>query len=402
MFFPVRSLIGSRRRLLLAVLLFIVLDLSVLVINLWIAHWVERDTAAINLAGRQRMLSQRVTKAAILATNVLPQSSPAEAFQELQESFQLFDNTLQAFQKGGMVAGGNHQLVQLYPVRSPQGQGLITQTLVLLQPVTDEMQRLSRQAQPPKQSLVFVRDYMVTHNQDVLSKMNELTTVLEQESVNRISDLRRVQIGAFFLALLNFVAIVWTLLKQYQSVEQERAHWHLTAQRDALTGLFNRRAFQSQLNEALEQAQQTGQTLVLFVVDLDNFKPINDTYGHALGDEVLRAFAQALLAVARKSDTVARLGGDEFAVVCPGMKDESAISDFCLRFFKGLDALQAPFHHIEIRASVGVALYPQHGQDAQTLMNGADAAMYLSKKRGGQCHVMAQPGHESQATQSGG
>lgn len=402
MFFPVRSLIGSRRRLLLAVLLFIVLDLSVLVINLWIAHWVERDTAAINLAGRQRMLSQRITKAAVLATNVLPQSSPTEAFQELQDSFQLFDNTLQAFRQGGMVAGGNHQLVQLYPVRSPQGQALITQTLVLLQPVTDEMQRLSPQAQPPKQSLVFVRDYMVSHNQDILSKMNELTTVLEQDSVNRISDLRRVQIGAFFLALLNFVAIVWTLLKQYQSVEQERAHWHLTAQRDALTGLFNRRAFQSQLNEALEQAQQTGQTLVLFVVDLDNFKPINDTYGHAVGDEVLRAFAQALLAVARKSDTVARLGGDEFAVVCPGMKDESAISDFCLRFFKSLDALQAPFHHIEIRASVGVALYPQHGQDAQTLMNGADAAMYLSKKRGGQCHVMAQPVHENQATQGRG
>jgi diguanylate cyclase (GGDEF)-like protein/PAS domain S-box-containing protein len=152
---------------------------------------------------------------------------------------------------------------------------------------------------------------------------------------------------------------------------------------DSLTGLPNRRLFGDRLAIALAQAHRYRHRLALIFLDLDRFKPVNDTLGHAVGDALLRAVAERLTACVREGDTVARLAGDEFTLLLPGIhyaEDVSIVSR------KLLDALRRPFsldgHDVGITASGGVALYPEDGEDEEALVKSADAAMYRAKERG--------------------
>ena len=116
---------ASPRRLLVAVVVFILLDLSILMINLWIAHQVALDAVAINLAGRQRMLSQRITKASLLAANEPNTPMGDQARRELDAAYLLFTRTLTAFDQGGETQGGDGQIVSLRPVRDAKGREAI-------------------------------------------------------------------------------------------------------------------------------------------------------------------------------------------------------------------------------------------------------------------------------------
>ncbi|MFO1253454.1 MAG: GGDEF domain-containing protein, partial [Inhella sp.] len=155
------------------------------------------------------------------------------------------------------------------------------------------------------------------------------------------------------------------------------------AQYDALTELPNRHLFDDRLQVALGQAGRRREGLALVNIDLDKFKPINDTLGHAAGDALLRHVARRLQHALRQSDTVARVGGDEFvALLQPALRAEEvlAVAE------KMRAALAQPFElegqRVEISGSIGVALYPQHGQDAESLGRSADAAMYRAKRAG--------------------
>ncbi|WP_374438962.1 diguanylate cyclase domain-containing protein [Inhella sp.] len=155
------------------------------------------------------------------------------------------------------------------------------------------------------------------------------------------------------------------------------------AQYDALTELPNRHLFEDRLQVALGQAGRRREGLALVNIDLDKFKPINDTLGHAAGDALLRHVARRLKHALRQSDTVARVGGDEFvALLQPALRAEEvlAVAE------KMRAALAQPFElegqRVEISGSIGVALYPQHGQDAESLGRSADAAMYRAKRAG--------------------
>jgi diguanylate cyclase (GGDEF)-like protein len=120
---------------------------------------------------------------------------------------------------------------------------------------------------------------------------------------------------------------------------------------------------------------------VLFV-DLDNFKPVNDTYGHAVGDEVLRACAERLRSQLRGGDVVARLGGDEFIVLMTDLeKPEHAIAT-AERLCRALDEpLVVSGHEVRVSSSIGIALFPDHGAEFEALLKRADAAMYSAKAR---------------------
>jgi diguanylate cyclase (GGDEF)-like protein/PAS domain S-box-containing protein len=153
--------------------------------------------------------------------------------------------------------------------------------------------------------------------------------------------------------------------------------------RDALTGLPNRRLFEDRLSLALAQAHRYRHRIAVIFVDLDEFKQVNDTLGHAAGDELLKAVARRLTESVREADTVARLAGDEFTLILPGLnyaEDVSAISR------KLLDALRSPFvidgQDIRVTSSGGIALYPEDGHDEETLLRNADTAMYRAKERG--------------------
>jgi diguanylate cyclase len=156
------------------------------------------------------------------------------------------------------------------------------------------------------------------------------------------------------------------------------------SQRDALTGMPNRALILDRLDSGIAAARRHGTRIAVVFLDLDHFKPINDTLGHAGGDKVLQCVAQRLQSIVRDSDTVARYGGDEFLVL---LGDVSQPADAALLADKMLSALAAPIrvgdYHFHVSASVGITLYPEDGEDATTLINRADAAMYRSKRAGG-------------------
>ena len=149
---------------------------------------------------------------------------------------------------------------------------------------------------------------------------------------------------------------------------------------DNLTGLPNRSLIQDRIQQALYAASRDGHQLGIFVLDLDQFKDVNDTLGHEIGDQLLKAVGERYNAVLRKTDTVGRLGGDEFAVIIPDTDTDATV-----RLAEQLlAALEQPFrlnsNTLSIDASIGIALYPEHGLDVAALLKHADVAMYMAKR----------------------
>jgi diguanylate cyclase len=170
-----------------------------------------------------------------------------------------------------------------------------------------------------------------------------------------------------------------------QRATQERDSLFSLAHTDPLTGLLNRRGLNDILRAALMNSTPD-RMLAVFVLDLDEFKPVNDQYGHDVGDELLMVVAQRLRATMRVNDAVARLGGDEFVVMAAGLHSEAQARELGNKL---LDALRAPFslgtlatRTCRVGATIGYALAPQDGTDAQALIKAADGAMYAGKQAG--------------------
>ncbi len=154
-----------------------------------------------------------------------------------------------------------------------------------------------------------------------------------------------------------------------------------TSQRDVLTGTPNRALMLDRVGSAIAMSHRRGTRAALLFVDLDCFKQINDTLGHAVGDSVLRLVTRRLESVIRDSDTVSRHGGDEFLVL---LAEVSHPTDAALIAAKMLLAVAEPVPEPlpALSASIGIAIYPEDGQEAALLIANADAAMYRSKKQG--------------------
>jgi len=152
---------------------------------------------------------------------------------------------------------------------------------------------------------------------------------------------------------------------------------------DVLTHLPNRQLFMDRLDLALVQVRRHGARLALLYLDLDRFKPINDNFGHPVGDRVLQIFAARLQSCVRHGDTCARLGGDEFTALLLDIHREEDVVQVAEKVWQGL---QSPFEvegeMFDVSVSIGAALYPQHGEDAATLLGNADRAMYEAKRDG--------------------
>jgi len=153
---------------------------------------------------------------------------------------------------------------------------------------------------------------------------------------------------------------------------------------DPLTDLPNRALFTDRLRQAMAVNRRNKTHLALLFIDLDKFKPVNDTLGHSVGDLLLREVAYRLLDCIRESDTAGRIGGDEFVVLLSGIETEN---DANLVAGKILEAIQQPFqldeHSVQISASIGIAVYPEHGQTEEEILTNADNAMYHAKHGGG-------------------
>ncbi|MDO8271533.1 MAG: EAL domain-containing protein, partial [Gammaproteobacteria bacterium] len=164
--------------------------------------------------------------------------------------------------------------------------------------------------------------------------------------------------------------------------EMELAMQH-RATHDTLTGLPNRALLQDRLDRCLIQATRQKTGCALMMLDLDNFKDINDGWGHSVGDELLVAVSQRISAALRQGDTVARFGGDEFVVLVTELGSNEAIAAIAEKIVKSLQpAFNIGKHHFHVTVSIGVASYPQHARDAETLISHADIAMYRAKSMG--------------------
>ncbi len=164
------------------------------------------------------------------------------------------------------------------------------------------------------------------------------------------------------------------------ALEQEQASRH-AAFHDPLTGLPNRVLFNDRLEHGLEQAKRHNRTLAVMFVDLDNFKSINDSYGHDVGDDVLQTIAARLKENIRGDDTVSRHGGDEFLYLLMEVGDERDIAVVAEKIIK---AIQTPCDisagNLVIMPSIGISIFPKDGITADTLIKSADKAMYQAKR----------------------
>lgn len=181
---------------------------------------------------------------------------------------------------------------------------------------------------------------------------------------------------------------IYAMAQDITDRKAEKEHLVRQAQSDALTALPNRYGFSPRLQRAMERARDQHMLLALMYLDLDGFKPVNDRYGHAVGDLVLQAFAGRLRATVRSSDVAARLGGDEFGVLMEGLADQSAAIAMAERI---LATVASPFvlrdgtHATEVKIgiSIGIALLHQESSDdAQMLAQRADEALYEAKRGG--------------------
>ncbi|KAF0201116.1 MAG: diguanylate [Gallionellaceae bacterium] len=168
-----------------------------------------------------------------------------------------------------------------------------------------------------------------------------------------------------------------------EMTQRKQKHLFGLAHFDQLTGLPNRTLLLDRLNQAIFVSTRASRAISLLFIDLDGFKPVNDTYGHATGDRLLKEVAERLVACLREGDTAARIGGDEFVVILP----ESNLDRAVTVADRILGTLRIPYEFgrkniSSISASIGIAEYPTHAGDLNSLLSAADNAMYVAKKSG--------------------
>ncbi len=484
-----------------AIVLFLVFDFAALALNFWLSSKIEQQAVSINLAGRQRMLSQRMTKALLQLEHAhAKQSDITEHLRELDLTQELFHTTLLGFENGHGTLGGDNQPIFLPPVAESNAQRLVKQAQRIWTPYHLHIhQVLAADADNFDATLQPALGYAAAHNLQLLDLMNQLTTELEQMTQKEAGQIRLFQGGAFVLALLNFFGAILLYLQrmrvmsrshglldniidkvqtgvlvigpEQQIMKANRMAEHLfgrsaatmrghrlgellrdqygelhgvradgnhflaesessqvlmddiavtivtikdiTQQRkneaqlaelayhDPLTHLPNRLLFEDRLRQEIARAHRGSYQLGILFLDLDRFKPINDTYGHAMGDKVLQAVATRLREQLREVDTVARRGGDEFTIVITELHGTDAVEHLAENI---LERMVAPFEIdgllLQLGASIGISLYPAHGTDPATLIKHADEAMYQAKQAGRNTWRHYQPGEQPSSESS--
>jgi len=157
------------------------------------------------------------------------------------------------------------------------------------------------------------------------------------------------------------------------------------AETDSLTGLYNRAALEQIVGTALSGG--TEKSGAFLMIDMDRFKSVNDTYGHLVGDRVLKSCSEWMKAVLMDTDIVARMGGDEFAVFCSGIGDSAQAGMKASQILKAWEEIVPDGGEKHVTGSIGIAVAPQHGRTYEELYNNADTALYAAKARGRNCFV---------------
>jgi diguanylate cyclase (GGDEF)-like protein len=228
--------------------------------------------------------------------------------------------------------------------------------------------------QAARSTLLMLNNQCAVLREELRRLQEELQHSLLLADVDRLTQLQKAN-EHLLLASLSADQVAQSALAEVDLLLRRN-------QLDVLTETPNRSLLLDRLRVAIAHARRDGRRVAVLFIDLDHFKEINDTLGHAMGDEVLRRVARCLEAQLRETDTVSRHGGDEFLVVLADLEDPAGIR---LAADKLLAALASPCeiagHHMTLSASMGVAVYPEDGDEAAVLIHAADTAMYLNKRR---------------------
>src|SRR5271170_3289229 len=198
--------------------------------------------------------------------------------------------------------------------------------------------------------------------------------------------------------LITLAVLVWSVMLRRRVQQQtllirrsEERFRHL-AEHDSLTGLTSRAVLHDRLNQALEVARRKQTPLALLMMDVDHIKQVNDSLGHAAGDEILRVTAQRIRTAVRETDTVARMSGDEFIVLLPGVRGLREAGKIAAQVVASVAApVRFRGQEVPISVSVGISSYPDGGDDATSLLQNGDAAMYQAKSLGRNCYRFFTP-----------
>jgi len=468
------------RALTFAIFVFVLLDVTILGLNMWLATRIDEQALAINLAGRQRMLSQRLTKAVLLHAEA--DKPDVRLLKEMSQARQLFDHTLQAFTYGGSTSSPAGEEVYLQATEDPDSRKLLQQTAQLWAPLAESVKQLIAADNSNRiAALEKARTEALEKNEQVLDLMNVFTISLENQMQIETDNIRLFQFIAVLLAVINFIIIVRQFMghiemsnvgQEYlsglinkinasvlvsgqegqirscnlQSVNMFGFHpdeitnktlsdlvsekegetlgrkadgtafmldlnqdymqyegetviistlRDVTLQRsneksllklayhDPLTNLPNRLLVMESLSQDVARSHRYEQKLGVCFIDLDGFKQVNDAYGHDVGDELLLEVARKLRNCARESDTIGRLGGDEFVIVFSDVgsaEDAGRLAKNIVEAIESITSVRS--HEINIGASVGISIYPDHSQSPEVLLKFADHAMYDAKSSG--------------------
>ncbi|GGC63183.1 putative bifunctional diguanylate cyclase/phosphodiesterase [Undibacterium terreum] len=225
---------------------------------------------------------------------------------------------------------------------------------------------------------LLLREELVAEREAAVEVREKRLSTLEDEHSDNDGHLLRLRQANSHLVIATIEAHKLT-----EEVQAAKSKLHHLAHHDVLTDLPNRMLLQDRIGQAIELAHRQGRKLAVMFMDLDRFKNINDSLGHAVGDQLLQSVAQCLMTCVRHSDTVSRQGGDEFLLLLPFIEQAE---DAALSAQKILTALALPHHiggcDLHISVSIGISIYPDDADDAESLVKNADTAMYYAKEKG--------------------
>ena len=224
------------------------------------------------------------------------------------------------------------------------------------------------------------------------------TALAELDAVRRALLVSQRETLAAHAAIHKLQETTARLSAEIAALKRKEAQALALAYFDELTGLPNRRLLQDRLHQAVAQCARQRKQLALLFVDLDGFKSVNDTLGHASGDMLLKRVADRIAASIREADTACRYGGDEFVIMIPSLVHSGVAAAVAE---KVQHCLGEPYviddFRIQIAASIGTALYPDHGQACEDLLKHADSVLYRVKSRSSKALITSLPGGELRA-----
>jgi len=215
-----------------------------------------------------------------------------------------------------------------------------------------------------------------------LAKHPNVQLATQNQALLKRSTAIIISLIAFLVAAITAIWI-YTLYKAKESLRVSEAKIRQQANFDSLTGLYNRHKFYEILSEEIDQAKDHGENFALFFLDLDEFKEVNDTLGHAIGDALLRRVANRLRNRVRSRDIVARLGGDEFTIIISNVKNIDDLKSIAKNVCEAISSeFMIQGHSINVSTSIGITCYPHDAETDEEILINADQAMYTSKNNG--------------------